>query len=217
MQKYHFFYNKASISAAISEEKITPGSENVNKILYDSEFDLTPVVSALLLHQQSCEILFPERLLETFLEAFSAHFRVERAAGGVVRHAEKGFLVIRRFGHYDFPKGHVEAGETLPQTAVREVGEETGLPDAEITGELPQTFHIFDHNGEYVLKQTQWYAMRSAYDGPLQMQSEEQITEARWVTAAELQRLYAGFFPSLQVLMRESGIIREKESDETIF
>lgn len=207
MQKYHFFYNKASICTVISEEKIASGSNGSNSMLYNSGFDLSPVVSSLLLHQQSCEIRLPERLRDAFLEAFSAHFRVERAAGGVVRHEEKGFLVIRRFGHYDFPKGHVEAGETLEQTAVREVCEETGLPDAEITAELPQTFHIFDHNGQYVLKQTQWYAMRSCYDGPLRMQTEEQITDARWVTAAELQRLYAGFFPSLQKLLDESGFL----------
>ena len=162
MQKYHFFYNKASICAVISEEKNAPAPDDVCKILYNSDFDLTPVVSALLLHQQSCEIRLPERLLETFLEAFSAHFRVERAAGGVVRHAEKGFLVIRRFGHYDFPKGHVEAGETLPQTAVREIGHHafygcSGVTEVRLeasedaapkTGQdwLPKQRKLFEHN-----------------------------------------------------------------------
>lgn len=210
MQKYHFFYNKASICVAISEEKNAPAPDGVCKILYNSDLDLTPVVSSFLLHQQSYVVVLSEEHLEAFMEAFTAHFRVERAAGGVVRNEGKGFLVIRRFGHYDFPKGHVEAGETLEQTAVREVGEETGLPDAEITGKLPVTYHVFSHNGEYVLKQTQWYAMRSSYDGPLRMQTEEQITDARWMTPAELRSVYAGFFPSLQVLLDESGFMLEK-------
>ena len=37
-------------------------------------------------------------------------------------------LLRHRFGgHWSFPKGHVEAGETERQTALREVKEETGL------------------------------------------------------------------------------------------
>lgn len=39
------------------------------------------------------------------------------------------FLLIkhRKGGHWGFPKGHVEDGETEHQTAIREVYEETGL------------------------------------------------------------------------------------------
>ena len=42
------------------------------------------------------------------------------------------------------------------------------------------------------------------------MQTEEQITDARWMTPAELRSVYAGFFPSLQVLLDESGFMLEK-------
>ena len=36
-------------------------------------------------------------------------------------------LVQQHSGRYCFPKGHVEAGETEHQTALREIWEETGL------------------------------------------------------------------------------------------
>ncbi len=35
-------------------------------------------------------------------------------------------------GHWDFPKGHVEAGESEKEAALRELREETGIKDAEL-------------------------------------------------------------------------------------
>lgn len=54
------------------------------------------------------------------------------AAGGIVIEAEIGFprvlLVHRpRYDDWSFPKGKLDAGETVEQAAVREVEEETGL------------------------------------------------------------------------------------------
>ena len=52
-------------------------------------------------------------------------FRNERRDGALQRYV----LMIKHSsqGHYSFPKGHVEAGETEIKTAEREVFEETGL------------------------------------------------------------------------------------------
>ena len=36
-------------------------------------------------------------------------------------------LLLRAWSHWDFPKGNVEAGESLMEAAIREVQEETGL------------------------------------------------------------------------------------------
>lgn len=38
-------------------------------------------------------------------------------------------LLLRAFNHWDFPKGVRERGEEPLQTAIREVGEETGVTD----------------------------------------------------------------------------------------
>ncbi len=55
-----------------------------------------------------------------------------------------GQLVLRRTrkGEYLFPKGHVDPGETLEQTAIREVAEEVGV-EAEISGELGEISFTF--------------------------------------------------------------------------
>ena len=49
------------------------------------------------------------------------------AAGGLVTNSRGEFLLIRRSGLWDLPKGHQEPGEDLEKTALREVEEETGL------------------------------------------------------------------------------------------
>lgn len=55
----------------------------------------------------------------------------EKSCGAVVFTRENGqvkyLLVANLEGIYGFPKGHVEAGETEAETALREVREETGL------------------------------------------------------------------------------------------
>ena len=43
------------------------------------------------------------------------------------------YLLLRYpSGHYDFPKGHIESGETEEDTLRREVAEETGLTDISV-------------------------------------------------------------------------------------
>lgn len=47
----------------------------------------------------------------------------------IARRADAGWktLMLRAFHHWDFPKGIREIGEEPMQTAIREVGEETGV------------------------------------------------------------------------------------------
>ncbi len=54
----------------------------------------------------------------------------EHSAGAVIFHygREVEYLILHyEEGHWDFPKGHVEAGENEMQAMMREVKEETGL------------------------------------------------------------------------------------------
>ncbi len=56
----------------------------------------------------------------------------ENACGAIIFRRENGvlkFLVVQEKsgGHWGFPKGHVDQGETEQETAAREIYEETGL------------------------------------------------------------------------------------------
>ena len=56
---------------------------------------------------------------------------MEKSCGAVVVRRRQGkvytLMIRQNQGHWCFPKGHVESGETEEQTALREIWEETGL------------------------------------------------------------------------------------------
>lgn len=60
----------------------------------------------------------------------------EKSVGGVIYRRENNkilYLLVRyRSLQWDFPKGHVEQGESEEQTMRREVREETGIEDVDI-------------------------------------------------------------------------------------
>lgn len=60
----------------------------------------------------------------------------ERSAGAIIFRKENNetyYLLLRyRSGHWEFPRGHIEEGETEEQAARREVQEETGIKDLRI-------------------------------------------------------------------------------------
>jgi len=56
-----------------------------------------------------------------------------KSAGAIIFRKEGGkifyLLLCYQSGHWDFPKGNIEKGEKLEETATREVKEETGIKD----------------------------------------------------------------------------------------
>ena len=51
----------------------------------------------------------------------------EKACGCIIIEDNKVLLIQQNEGHWGFPKGHVEYGETEIETAIREVKEETNI------------------------------------------------------------------------------------------
>ncbi len=75
----------------------------------------------------------------------------------------KEFLLLHyRAGHWGFPKGHVEQGETEEQTLRREVEEETALQNIRITPSFRQyTKYYFRRGKETVFKEVAFYLAES--------------------------------------------------------
>lgn len=93
----------------------------------------------------------------------------ERSAGAVVVHEEPGkpreYLLLRYgAGHWGFPKGHVEAGETDRQAARREVAEETSLhPDDQefMDGFREETLYTFQRGRTRVEKEVLFFLVEA--------------------------------------------------------
>ena len=76
----------------------------------------------------------------------------EKSVGAVVFRQSDGvnmFLLLHyRSGHWDFPKGHQEKGETEHETLIREVAEEAGINDLKIIPGFKTQTRFFYRAGE---------------------------------------------------------------------
>lgn len=137
--------------------------------------------------------------------------REYRAAGGVVLDDTGRVLLIERWVmrpaadgdtpalafEIRLPKGHVEAGETDEQAAVREVCEETGYCGIAVVADLGEIVNEFKWPGEdlRILRHEHYYLMRLAdsarrephFDSP---EADEARFTPRWAaTLADAEAL----------------------------
>lgn len=131
--------------------------------------------------------------------AFAADFTPVEAAGGVVVNERGEWLLIRRNGRWDLPKGHVECGETDDVCAAREIREETGV-SADVVRPLCDTLHAywFGKTARWELKRTHWYLLRMTACDALAPQTEEGIAEAVWCSPAEVDEHLRDAFPTIR-------------------
>lgn len=124
------------------------------------------------------------------------------AAGGLVRNAKNEILMIHRFGYWDLPKGKHEDYETIEETAIREVEEECGIGDLELSAPITKTYHIYSQNNSWFLKETHWFEFLYKKEEQLKPQREEGIEEVRWIPAAELPAYLSKAYASIKEVFK---------------
>ncbi len=84
-----------------------------------------------------------------------------QAAGGVVVDNDQVLVLLRPSrDEIRLPKGHVEAGESASETALREVREESGYADLSIVTDLGHQTVEFTYQGDHVIRDERYYLMR---------------------------------------------------------
>jgi 8-oxo-dGTP pyrophosphatase MutT (NUDIX family) len=111
--------------------------------------------------------------------------KYKKSCGAIIINEDKVLILQQVAGHWGFPKGHVEEGETEVETAKREIKEETNL-DVEINDKLRYTEEYSPADG---VKKEVVYFVAKKIGGEIKVQ-EEEVNEIQWLSYNEaMERL----------------------------
>ncbi len=98
------------------------------------------------------------------------------------------FLLLKYInGHWDFPKGNVETGESEYDTARREIIEETGIRDIEfLDGFKEDIYYSYKREGKIINKKVIFFLAKTKFNNVI-LSSEH--TDYIWTTYAEAKKI----------------------------
>lgn len=179
-------------------EEATLSDPNAVEFHFKQPSDISALVEMFELSSILEKIYIPSAEPEDCYKKICGEFREVNAAGGLVENRRGDYLLIKRDGLWDLPKGHQEAGEDIKVTALREVQEETGVDDLSLGDLICVTDHCYKRNGIWHLKHTWWYRMYYLKPLDLTPQTEEDITKAAWVAKSSLPPFLKNTYPSIK-------------------
>lgn len=116
--------------------------------------------------------------------------RQEISAGGVVYKVKDSriyFLLIKDMnGNWTFPKGLIEKGEDIIETAKREIQEEVGLKDLKLCIKLDKIGYWYRFKGELIKKTVYYFLFQTLKYNHLKPQHGEGISELGWFTTSDV-------------------------------
>lgn len=179
-------------------EEATLSDPNAVEFHFKQPSDISALVEMFEISSTLEKIYIPSAEPEDCYRKICGEFREVNAAGGLVENRRGDYLLIKRDGLWDLPKGHQEAGEDIKVTALREVQEETGVDDLSLGDLICVTDHCYKRNGIWHLKHTWWYRMYYLKPLDLTPQTEEDITKAAWVAKSSLPPFLKNTYPSIK-------------------
>ena len=113
---------------------------------------------------------------------------METSCGFILLNYDSILLLQYPQGHWSFPKGHVEQGDTNHhETASRELKEETGIKSVEIdTTWESRTEYTFRKKGRKTTKQVYWYI---ASTDEVEVELSEEHNSYLWMNYADAESM----------------------------
>ena len=161
-------------------------------------FSNVPGFKNLFIYHNDIDFVFSE---------FSSLFKIIEAAGGLVKTPDDYFLIIKRKGLWDLPKGKLERKEKSEKGAIREVEEECGISNLKLSDQIETTYHIYTENDKQILKKTIWYEMLHDGNVTLTPQTKEQITEAKWIHKNNIHEIKQNTYASIIEVLKKGKVI----------
>ena len=192
---YKVFINKLSIILTSKNKSLT----QENSFLLSS-ITLNEILKKVRKHKKI--FLYHPKKSE-LLKVFKSKIKVIFASGGIVKNDNNQILFIYRRGKWDLPKGKAEKGESIRETAVREVIEETGIEKLKIDKYFSNTFHIVRNNKKYFLKETSWFLMSSNFKGKLKPQLNEGIKSVKWKTFDDAKKIKKKTYGNISIILTD--------------
>jgi len=187
----------------IDLEELVPGKLIHNVLVTKAgKKDLDKIITSLEDHvfNQMDSITVVVNNYESAKEYLKSHFKIVKAAGGIVRKGDK-ILMIYRLKMWDLPKGKLNNGEKPKKGAVREVQEECGIK-VTVGKKICNTWHTYSLNGKKILKKTSWFAMECLDDSKMVPQKEEDIEEVKWLKTKDLFHGLKDSYQSIQYVFQ---------------
>ena len=155
---------------------------------------------------QKAYLYYPDE--KAILKKVKEKIPVCKAGGGLVYNKAGDVLFIFRNGKWDLPKGGIEKGEEIEDTATREVEEETGVNNLVIAHKLQKTYHVFKRNGKYKLKITHWFEMRTNFEGTPKPQENEGIEKVAWLNPEQIKEALKNSYENIKLLFEEEKLLK---------
>lgn len=200
---YKIYYDDAYV--LISDDQAQMNKNFMRVISGENEIGMflqNPVFYSDEAKREETVLIFSERP-DWVMDMLRKKVKVIIAGGGIVFNESDELLLIHRKGKWDLPKGKVDEGERVIRTARREVEEETGVKIDEVIDDPYITYHAYVLKGKNCLKETHWYEMNSLPEpNKLKPQTDEDITEAKWVKKSDLKNYEAEAYPMIREILR---------------
>jgi 8-oxo-dGTP pyrophosphatase MutT (NUDIX family) len=200
---YKVFYNDRTVFFMPSNNGIENKPDN-HVHFFKTKQRLKEVIDNFQENQNIKELYIIHTDVEFVFKKYMKFYKLIEAAGGLVKNKEGNLLVIHRREKWDLPKGKMEKKETPEIAALREVEEECGISNLTTIRPINKTYHTYKLGKKDILKKTYWFEMDFTGTQKPIPQTEEEITEVKWINENDLQEVTRNTFPSIIDVLKAS-------------